>query len=653
MTVGQKASASLLIAVLLFAAFAVAAFSGLFDLFESSFRNPSIVRGIEASLAKVADAEAAFNASNLARFGAVLEQDSVRRSFLPNLSSQDAFDRANLFGKLQEETAGLSGVRLIDANGKRLHFSTIPGDILSKSQLETVFRNYGAAGDPPYESISAPEGSKGLVRIDPDAGGFVYSLPFSDSYGIYRGSAVFQVSLEALASLLARNGLVPIGENAVPADAGGLLFRVPEVYRSTLPQRAAGLWASGLGDKPITIATSVGNAANGAATVAAGESYVLFSRIVEGAGRVGYIVPASDFALPTAMKWILLASFFVTAYLLAFLLFNIRQDRMTVLSDRIKRFQINLLEEYVENKSDLDFGRWQRELEARRPEVRKAIRSGIGALRKNRQADVDELIDKSWDEILAVLGGRAGGDISTGERGAIGLKEIERLLGEALKSGTFVLPASTQVGPSTKGAEQKKTSKGPIPEQSPTPPAPVEAEEQVEELEELEELEPQLAESEPVQSVSLQSPAPPAPVEAEEQVEELENRGTRGTRTAARGKRARTTSFPAVSGAPGAGRGRGTSRRTRRTRGTRGTRTAARGKRARTISFPAVSGAPGAGRGRGTSRRTRRTRGTRTAARGKRARTINSLAVSVATDWRFATSLRSLCRRIPRASGVG
>ena len=223
MTVGQKASASLLIAVLLFAAFAVAAFSGLFDVIESSFRNPVIVRGLDSSLAKVADAEAAFHASNLARFGAVLAQDSVRRSFLPNLSSQDSFDRANLFGRLQEETAGLSGIRLIDANGKRIHFSSIPGDILSKNQLETVFRNYGASGDPPYDSISAPEGSKGLVRIDPDSGRFVYSLPFADSYGIYRGSAVFQVSLEALSAALARDGLTPVGESAVTAGASGLL----------------------------------------------------------------------------------------------------------------------------------------------------------------------------------------------------------------------------------------------------------------------------------------------------------------------------------------------------------------------------------------------------------------------------------------------
>ena len=147
MTVGQKASASLLIAVLLFAAFAVAAFSGLFDVVESSFRNPSLVRGIEASLSKVAEAEGGYHNSNLARFGSILAQDSVRRSFLPNLSSQDAFDRANLLGKLQEETAGLAGIRLIDANGKRLHFSTIPGDIRSRTQIETVYRNYGESGD--------------------------------------------------------------------------------------------------------------------------------------------------------------------------------------------------------------------------------------------------------------------------------------------------------------------------------------------------------------------------------------------------------------------------------------------------------------------------------------------------------------------------
>jgi hypothetical protein len=182
--------------------------------------------------------------------------------------------------------------------------------------------------------------------------------------------------------------------------------------------------------KPFPIASSGGT----------GESFVLFSKKVEGAGRVGYIVPASDFTFPTVMKWILLSSFFVTAYLLAFLLLNIRQDRMTVLSDRIKRFQINLLEEYFENKSDLDFGRWRRELEGRRPEVRKAIRTSVGRIRKNRQTEVDELIDKSWNEILEVLGSKG-----ESERGSLGLKEIERLLGEAFKSGSFVLPAGTTV----------------------------------------------------------------------------------------------------------------------------------------------------------------------------------------------------------------
>ena len=227
MTVGQKASASLLIAVLLFAAFAVAAFSGLFDVIESNFRSPAVVRGIESSLTKAADAESGYHSSNLARFGSVLSQDAVRRSFLPNLSAQDAFDRANLLGKLQEETAGLSGLRLIDANGKRLHFSTIPGDIRSKTQLETVYRNFGDASDPPFDSISAQEGSKGQVRVESTSGRFIYSLPITDSFGIYRGTAVFQVATDALVSYLIREGLASVGESAVPAGDRGLLLRVP------------------------------------------------------------------------------------------------------------------------------------------------------------------------------------------------------------------------------------------------------------------------------------------------------------------------------------------------------------------------------------------------------------------------------------------
>ena len=261
MTVGQKASVSFLIAVLLFTALAVAAFSGLFNVIESSFYNPSIVRGLESSLSKVADEETRYHASNLARFGSILTQDAVRKSFLPNISSQDSFNRANALGKLQEETAGLSGLRFIDANGTRIHFSTIPGDIRSKTDVETMYRNYGDTGDLPYNNLSSPEGLEGpRARVDPGGGPlYLYSLPFSDSYGIYRGSAVFQVSMRRPGqSLLVKEGLVPrSGESAISRRGRGWP-PAPRPLRPTAPPcpvRVAELWAAGLDDKPVPIAS--------------------------------------------------------------------------------------------------------------------------------------------------------------------------------------------------------------------------------------------------------------------------------------------------------------------------------------------------------------------------------------------------------------
>ncbi|HOX48415.1 MAG TPA: hypothetical protein PLG14_04445, partial [Spirochaetales bacterium] len=426
MTVGQKANLSLLIAVLVFAAFSVAAFSGLFDVVEARFYNPSITAAYEKSLDSMAEASDLYHGLNLERFSAVLGKDAVKRSFLPNLSAEDAFERTNALGKLQEETPGLAGIRLIDSNGKRIHFSNVPGDILKQSQLETLYRNYGEAGDPPYASLEAPDASAGAVRLDPQAGRYVYSLPFRDSFGVYRGTAVFLVSQGGLLSSFLKAGLVSVGDDVLAAGDRGILLKTPVPGRAALAARAAELWTAGMPEGPVPLAGGEGL-----------DSLVLFSKSTARAGYLGLIVPASAFVFPATMKWLLLGSFFVTAYLLSFLLLNLRQDRMAVLSDRIKRFQITLLEEYLDNKADIDFDRWRRELEARRGEVRGEIKKSVGPFRKGREGEVDELIDKSWDEILAVLGRKSETGILGA--GALGVKEVERLIAEALKNGSFVL----------------------------------------------------------------------------------------------------------------------------------------------------------------------------------------------------------------------
>ena len=98
--------------------------------------------------------------------------------------------------------------------------------------------------------------------------------------------------------------------------------------------------------------------------------------------------------------------YLLTSFLLVFLLLNVRQDSVLVLSDRIKRFQIQLIQEYLESKDEIDWRRWQVELEQRREDVSREIKKGIGNSRGKRGEEIDHLIDSSWDEILTVLGQR-------------------------------------------------------------------------------------------------------------------------------------------------------------------------------------------------------------------------------------------------------
>ena len=77
-------------------------------------------------------------------------------------------------------------------------------------------------------------------------------------------------------------------------------------------------------------------------------------------------------------------------YLVVFLILNLRQDSMVVIRERVKRFQISLLEEFYERKEEVDWDRWTRELDQRREEVRREMKKGIGrAVRKKEEANID------------------------------------------------------------------------------------------------------------------------------------------------------------------------------------------------------------------------------------------------------------------------
>ncbi len=464
----QKIALSLLISVVAFTLFALFAFSGFFSFIESNFYDTRVRQQIAQHLDGAEAAVVSYRKQYFDRFKTIVGQDAIKRIDIVNQSAQDIFNRKNLFDKLLAENPGILFVRFVDSHGN-IHFSTASGDVLQANQYQTVYKTLNRA-DPNavYAKEIESTGQTDAVYIDGKNSRLLFRLPWVDYLGETVGSAVFYVSLADLQNFFIRKGVLDPGQTLSAVGDSGLAFGVSTADSEKLNQEVLAAWQSktDTGGKGVPIAATAG-----------GEKLFLFTRTVPSFGEIADLVPQSEFTLNRTLQLILSVSLFLTVFLLVFLLLSLRQDKLLVLADRIKRFQISFLKEYLESKSTLDWARWHSELELRRSEVRREIKKGIGRVSKEREATVDGLIDKSWDEILSVIGKRVD-EQPAAMKEVKGLEEaIRRLLasGDLSAAAARGIPAPRPAAPAPPG---RPGAKGPL-----------EAAEEPEELAEVEELE--------------------------------------------------------------------------------------------------------------------------------------------------------------------
>ncbi|MDR2312972.1 MAG: hypothetical protein LBE02_00370 [Spirochaetaceae bacterium] len=495
MVVSQKAALSLLISVILVAGFSVLAFTGFFNLIETHFYNPSITNGLTKEVERDAQAVQDILNEQQEQFGRLLEDPAIRRSFLPNQSAQDIFERTRLYGILMESQKGLQSVRFIDTGGTRIHFSTDPGDILSQNNQTISYKNYDEIVPyVPYADLAVSSEGTPKITLDQKNDRIVFSFPFNDSMNIYRGTVMYSLSIRAIADRLIAAGRLKVGEDfsiiSVPPGIAGLVSGLPNAGRDVIIPIISSVWQDGL------LGLTALDSQTSASTLA-----LISAKTGQGL-IMGRVVDETLFAFPQSMKVILLVSIFLTLFLSIFLGFNLRADTMTVIQNRLKGLQLSLIREYYERKGEMDWDHWYRELEQRREDVRDELKRGLtDKTTPVLLEDIDTLIDKSWDEILTAIGGKRE------TRLAIDEDKLQNILNRMLlAAGTSpVLPGGGQAAQETvsliPGLQQ---ARGPAPEEVPVFEYGDEPEEEnpeaqiitreafgedAEELEELEELE--------------------------------------------------------------------------------------------------------------------------------------------------------------------
>ncbi|HQG40514.1 MAG TPA: hypothetical protein PLV76_06470, partial [Spirochaetales bacterium] len=371
-----RAFIALILALLITAGVAFFAYSGFFGVIEQSVYNPRVSLDIQSNLEKIAKASELWHKQNMLEAHAYFSSEAVKKAMLPQQNSQDIFERARLFGQIQERNTYVLGVRIIAQDGKRMHFSTFPGDILRTEQERIVYRNYGVDADAPFEKLTSYMEKK-KPYIDTNSGAIGYCIPFIDTFNVQSGIAILYVNIAGLQTELARQKLFPMGETIKPVSQG-LVFGFPVALEDarTLQTKIDSYWNGSVQQGIMTIGQTENS-----------DTFILASFTGESM-YYGKIVPATWFKFPQILKVLLIGIVFSLVYLILFLFITVRPDPVQVITHQIKKLQIDLIKEYILEGLPIK-ERIREEFERKRPEVKNRIRKGLGRIQKKQNEIID------------------------------------------------------------------------------------------------------------------------------------------------------------------------------------------------------------------------------------------------------------------------
>ncbi len=449
MTSAQKVASSLLVSVLAFSIFTVAAFSGLFDFVEVKFYQPAVKQLKEQKLDEIKDAENEYLESLMSRFN-IFEMEKDVKTYA-DLRPDDISvqNREKLRATLMTETAALLGIRLVDDNGSNVYFSTFDSDKIKSAKGSVSYKNYGSLNEFPFELVkssdwiaeNAPSGEKGRVIKDSRLNRLIFSFPFYDSKNSFRGTLLFYCDANHLNRYLFSRNLIDMSgfcvlvaaENGDPkfdAGFGGYVFGLPNFGRKSAEQQILSEWkqnseksfwkmafeenesaenisnpqkieesqnlekpAENFADKSEKIPNFKDSDENSAP-----KSYFVFSKKLErsDAGFVAAIYDENELKFPKFLRLLLLVSTFITFYLVVFLIFSFKHDDIVVIKSKIASFKKQFVRQYkkmaeIENDSDLKL---------HKKNLEESIKKSLGRLAVKYEPEFQNLFEKCWNEIL-------------------------------------------------------------------------------------------------------------------------------------------------------------------------------------------------------------------------------------------------------------
>lgn len=469
MTSGQKTAFSLLITVSLFAALVVASFLGLFSFIDKKIYEPTKTTQLKNELNQISTAGDEYILNFLSEFGfekGYMSFSEISLYLNRNRSDGTAKTLSDINGNLFFNNPGLKGIRIVDVNGKSIHFSTFEKDLLKKDSSKNLvaYKNYdelitsNGNKELPYEVVRANdfknknENEYSLI-FDSENNRLVFSYPlYYEDYPLIKATVLFYVDGSDFVRDISKKKLISINENVLllsvkEGKAGGFALGIPNVNQNVFVSEILKRW------NETTDFTKIFNAV----TESNEKSYIMISSEGNFVKVVG-LYEDDIFEISNLAKITLLVCSFITIFLLVFILFNWKQDELLNIKKYVKRFQMEMLSEYFESEELRNAKTPLEHFSDNKDVVFGKIKKGLGSQAVKYQRELDFLLDKSWQEIIAVLSNvkTSSEKHITSTKAVVDGNEIKKILEEFFAKGTINVQAVNHV--------EVKKSQVPIPE---------------------------------------------------------------------------------------------------------------------------------------------------------------------------------------------
>lgn len=582
---GIKTAVSLLIAIFIFGALAVASSLGLFASVERQFYEPARLKVINEKLDSVADCSNGYIQNLLNIFGAEKDGFLSHESVLSFAGQNPSAEALRLFESLKENCAGLEGFRIVDSAGKRVFYSSFRSDYVIKTEKgvqRRIYSNYAnlqtkhGKNELEYPLVSAfeNESDENLAAENENAGSaqdlpriifdgdeqrliFSYKIQTLDEKPVFC-TAIFYVNPVDFANLLVENHVVSVNEpislvSSADGKNGGFVFGLPNVGKNIFASEILKKWNQGVFG-PDEIVASAASKIEGISVPVSENSAQEFEpetgsekkdsekmSVLPSAGsekniswslissrnakflHVGGIFSSETLKMPFYVRILLFVCAFVTVCLIVVIFFNIRKDDSVVIKSKIRAIQIGLLNEYFEK--DVDRKKVAAMIAAQKDALTAKIKKSLGRRGKKYGSDLDVILNKSWEDIITILSG-AEKTSCMAELSSSSIKEIRKVFEEVLATNTLKVEnlesARKEKNPPLKTSETSVSEK--LPEDLDEVEELCDAEplEETPEAESVEEVE-NLEEVEPLEEAEPLEPEALEELEEPDEPEELEN----------------------------------------------------------------------------------------------------------------------------------